>query len=403
VNIVAFNPDVESLEETFLAQSYTLGVTSIEVKNNQKFNLNDRILIGAPGLATSEIVTASTPNAHGTTLPIGATMFSHESDTPVYQLQFDQVRFYRSITGINGAYTVLATIGIDVTSNDFQTTYNDATAIVGYFYKVSVYNSISTVESSLSDPIPAVSGWARNQVGYLIDQVYQELTDVSEDNMPRSEIIGYMNEVNDDLQMQVVRPYNFLYTRQAFSRVASSNTLAWPVDASGNNSMWKFDRMDYNFVDSTTTPVTNNTYTVEVVGLAYFRNRHITNENDTTTQSDQVQELALDESQKTFNYYPFSATSAPTVWYLYYWTTFNTIISEGNTIQTPTPKIYKHYIAYKYYLKRSVTDPSYLSIANIQFRDYTTEKIRYKGQDRRDIGSPRRFESEGRVRKSFRR
>lgn len=401
--VKAFNPSLDDLERTFLSQSYNLGITSITVKNNQEFSNDIRILIGEMGMASSEIVTTGTPALDGTTIPISATLFSHEADAPVYILQFDQVQFYRSTTGINGTYTLAATVNLDVTSADLQTVFNDLTSEVGYYYKVTMYNSISTVTSAFSDAIPAVTGWARNQVGYLIDQIYTELTDVTEDNMGRDELIGYFNEVNDDLLMQVVRPYNFLYTRKAFSRVAGVNTLAWPVDSAGNNLMWKFDRMDYNFVDNTTTPVTNTTYTVEVVDLAYFRNRHITNENDVTTQDDAVQELALDESQQTFNYFPYSATSSPAVWYLYYWTTFSEIVSEGDFIQTPTPRIYKLYVLYKYYLKRAVTEPTYLQISQSHYQQYTNEKARYKSQDRRDAGTPRRFIGQGWVNKSFRR
>lgn len=401
--ITAFNPDVIQLEKTFLAQSYNLGVTSIEVKNNQKFNNNDRILIGEPGLAYSEIVTAGTPNANGTTLPIGATLFSHEADSPIYQLQFDQVKYYRSTNGENGTYSLLSIVNLDVTNENLQTTYNDTSSLAGYYYKVSMYNSVSTLESALSDAIPAVTGWARNQFGYLIDQIYTEITDATEDNLPRSELIGYFNEVNDDLTMQVVRPYNFLLEREVFSRVAASNTLAWPTDSNGNNLMWKFDHIDYNFIDNTTNPVTNVTYTVETVPFTYFRNRHTTNENDATSQDDKVQELTLNEAEQTFNYYPYSMTNSPSVWYLYYYTFLSQIFSEGDIIQTPTPRIYKLYVLYKYYLKRAVSEPAYLQISNNHFAQYTTEKIRYKSQDRRDVGTPRRFENEGWVRKSFRR
>jgi hypothetical protein len=395
--IQVFNPDTADLEKTFLAQSYASGVTSIEVKNNQEFANNTRVQIGEAGLSTTEIVTCSTPNVNGTTLPISATLFSHNADDPVYLLQFDQVQYYRSTTGVNGTYTILATVNLDVTNEGLETSYNDLTSAAGYYYKSAMYNSVSTVTSAYSDPLPAVTGWARNQVGYLVDQCYEEITDLTEDLLSRTEMIGYFNEVNDDLQMQVVRPYSFLYTRTVLPRVAAANTIAWPAN------MWKFDRMDYNYVDNTTTPVTNNTYTVEVVGIEYFRNRHVTNENDSTTQDDMVQEMCLDEAMNTFNYYPYSLTSSPSVWYLYYWETFTQLTSEANVLQTPTPRIYKLYTQYKYYLKRSATNPNYMQLSNNYYQQYTMEKMRYKSQDRKDAGTPRRFENEGWVRRSYRR
>ena len=399
------NPSVDNLEKTYLSQSYNQSVNSIQVKNNKQFTTNQRILIGQPGLAYSEIVTTTSQSSDGITLGISTTLYTHEADTPVYLLQFDQAKFYASTTGSTGTYSLLpgCPINLDVTSADLQTSYNDNSAVAGEYYKMTVYNSISGVESAFTDPIPAITGWNRNQVGYLVDQMYTELSDVNEDNLTRSEMFGYINEVNDDLMAQVVRPYNFLYTRKVYGRTAGSNTLAWPVDSSGNNAMWKFDHMDYNYVNTTTSPVTNTTQTVPVVDLTYFRNRWNSNENDSSTQDDYVQEMALDESQHTFNYYPYSATTSSAVWYLYYYSFFTPITSEGNVIQTYSPKIYKHYISYKYYLKKAVTEPAYLTIAKQHQQDYVFERARIKQQDRRDVGTPRRFGNEGWVRKSYRR
>ena len=399
------NPSVDELEKTYLAQSYNFGITSVEVRSNIQFTANQRILIGEPGLASTEVVTTSSVGGDGTTIGIGATLYPHDADTPIYLLQYDQAKFYCSTTGINGAYGLLPNCpeNLDFTSEDLSTTYNDLNAASGYYYKITVYNSISMVESNFSDPIPSITGWARNQAGYVVEQMYDELSDANEQNLSRDEMFGYMNEVNDDLLAQVVKPYNFLYTRTVLPRVAAATSIAWPVDSLGNNLLWKFDRMDYNYVDNTQSPATNETFTVTVTDLPYFRNRYTSNENDSTTQDDIVQEMALNEATHEFDYYPASATSSGSVWYLYYYSFFSAITSEGNTLQTPTPKIYKHYIAYKYYLKKAVTEPNYLAIANKHQQDYVYERARLKGQDRRDVGTPRRFKNEGWVRKSFRR
>lgn len=402
--ITAYNPDLSGVEKTFLAQSYNAGVTSIEVSNNTEFSTNNRILIGEMGMSSSEIVTVTGVSVNGTTLVISGTLFSHEADSPVYQLQFDQVEFYRSTTGINGTYTILSTVNIDVTNENLQTTYNDLNSLSGYYYTVAMYNSISAVASAQSDPIPATTGWARNQVGYLVNQILEEITDQNEQNVTSDQLIGYFNEVNDDLLMQVVRPYNFLAQRIVIGRTAGANSLPYPKNADGSNAMWKFGHMDYNFVDNTTTPVTNTTYTVEVApSLEYFRNRWISNENDTTTQNDSVEEIALDDVNEQFVYHPASATTSNAVWYLYYWTTFPVISSLGDTFITPTPRIYKLYALYKYYLKRSVNNPDYLALSKENSNQYVQERARYSGQRRRDSGTPRRMESEGWVRKSFRR
>ena len=183
------NPSVDGLEKTYLSQSYNFGTTSIQVKNNQQFSSNQRILLGEPGLAYTEVVTTGTVSADGITIAIGATLYAHEADTPVYLLQFDQGKFYASTTGINGTYTLLPNcpVNLDFTSEDLETTYNDNNAVSGEYYKMTVYNSLTAVESAFTDPIPAITGWARNQVGYLVDQIYEELSDANEDNFTRDE------------------------------------------------------------------------------------------------------------------------------------------------------------------------------------------------------------------------
>jgi len=502
MNITLKNPSTDGLEKTYLAQSYNFGTTSIEVKNNQEFSANQRIQIGESGLASTEIVTSGTPNADGTTIPISATLFPHEADAPVYLLEFDQAYFYRSTDGIDGPYTALpdCPINLDVTSEDLSTNYDDTSAEIGYYYETAVYNSLTGVLSATSDPIPAITGWSRKQVGYLIETFYASIADVNEENMSRDEIIGYLNEVNDDLQMQVVKPYNFLLTRQAFGRTAGANSLDYPTDDAGNSLMWKFDHMDYNYVDNTTSPVTNDTFTVPVVDLVYFRNRYTNNTGQLATvqgvtiglgsggsltvgqyyyyvvtalygqngesagslevfaapvagdqeivlaweatanatgynvykglssggelylttlsstqltftdagsiptgtgtpppntQSDVVQEMALNEAEQQFDYYPASATNSNAVWYLYYYTYMTEFTSEGDTIQTPTPKIYLHYLKMQYYLKKAATSDSYLTVSAKHEQYYLRELQRYKSQDRRDVGTPRSFHNAG--------
>lgn len=401
--ITATNPETSALERTFLNQSYPLGVTSVEVKNNQRISNNDRILIGEMGLSQSEIVTAGTPNANGTTLPVGATLFAHPADTPIYQLQFDQVKIYKSTTGETGTYTLLTTVNLDVTAADKETTYDDTTAVDGDYYKISMYNSVSTVESALSDPIPATAGWNTNQVGYTIEQFYLEIGDYTESQVSRQELFGWFNEVNDDLTIGVARPYRFLYTRNVYDRVAAQNYFTLPTNSDGTQVIWKFDRLDYRFYDTSTNPTTDTTMTVPIFDLAYFRNRFNDNTIDGTTEDDSIQAAAINDATNAIDYYPPSqTTSTYGCFYLYYWKYFTRLSSEGDIFETYSPRIYKLYALEKYYRKRSITDPSYLNQAQAYMNDYNLEKANYKKHDRHDRGTPRKFRPENRTFLSYR-
>lgn len=399
--IPVWNPETNDLEKTYLSNPYSIGTTTILVKNSNRFVANDRIMIGEMGQEKTEVVTVSSVSGDGTTIIIGATLFDHSADDPVYKLIFDQIKFYRS-TDNGVSYSVISTQNLDVDNADLTTKYDDTTGISTYLYKFTFYNSISVVESAFSGII-AGQGWRREQIGRIVDEILQEVSDLQEVHMRRNELLGYLNDVNDDLQINVAKPYSFLHSRTTLTRTANINYIDFPTDSYGKQTMWKFDRMDYNFIDSTTSPTTNYTKTITVIPMEEFRNRYSDNTVSTTTTSDDVPvAMTLDTSVNRFRFSaPFLTTSAG-VFYLHFWKYFDIIDSEDNVIETPTPKIYKLYCKGIYYRKRAITEPSYSAISDRYFADYAIEKNKYKGVDRKDQGTPRSFRPQSDTR-SFRR
>lgn len=389
--IPVMNPETTEYEKSYLALPYAAGVTSIQVKNSDRFAANYRIMIGQMGQEKTEIVTVSAVNADGITLTVGATVFPHSADDPVTVMQFDQVKYYRSTTGSSGTYSILTTVALDVDNANLQTIYDDTTGLATYYYKITMYHSVSTLESAFSDIIPG-QGFKRSQAGFIIDEILQEVSDQNEVHVTRNELIGYFNDVNDDLTTNVGKPYSFLHTRTALTRTIGTNYLAFPTDANGDQTMWKFDRMDYNFTDSTTTPVTDSTSTIKVFPMDEFRNIYEDNTISTTTETNATPEaMALDTAVKRFRFSSPFLTTTSNVFYLYYWKFFTQIDSEGDQIETPTPKIYKLYCKAMYYRKRGITEGSYNATADKYFADYQVEKNRYKMIDRLDRGTSRSF------------
>lgn len=388
--IPVYNPSVDNLERTYLSQGLSAGVTALVVDNNNSFVINDRVMIGELGRERTEIVTVTGAVTAGTALTVGATTFPHEAGSPVTQLRYDQVKYYRSTTGTTGTYTLLTTVNMDVDNADLLTNYDDTTGLSTYYYKVSFYHSVSTIESSLSDAI-AGSGYARNTVGFMIDEILREAADEQEEFTTRTEILGWFNEVNDDLLTRAKKPYDFLRTRTVVSRTANNASgagsyLAFPSD------MWKFDRMDYNFQDSTTTPVTNITYPVRVLPSEEFRYRfENTSFTDTTQASDTLQFISLDSALDRIRLYPWSLTSASNVFYIYYWKVFSDLNSEGDVFETPTPRVYKLYSLAKFYRKKAAKDGAALPLANLYSNDYEREISKMKRADSKDAGSPKSF------------
>lgn len=399
--ISLYNPEVVDYEKSYLANAIAAGVTSIEVKNADRFAANYRIMIGQMGQEKTEVVTVSAVNANGTTVTVGATVFPHSADDPVVVLQFDTVKYYRSTTGITGTYSLLTSVLLDVDNANLQTIYDDTSGISTYYYKTSVYHSISTLESSLSDPIPG-GGFSRKQVGSIIDEILQEISDQNEVHVTRNELLGYFNDVNDDLQLDQAKPFDFLRARTTLTRTAAQNYVAFPTDSSGNQTMWKFDRMDYQFVDSTTTPVTNNTYTLTKWTEEEFRNNFQNNTFSTTNESDQITDITLDTAVNLFRINPAPLTTSAGVFYLYYWKYFTQLDSEGDTIETPTPKIYKLYCKQMYYQKRAISDVTLANTANTYSGQYEREKAKYRGTNRKDMGTPRSFQAPSSVYPNYR-
>ena len=399
--IPVFNFETDDLEKSFLNNPYSVVSTSIGVKNNNRFATNDRIMIGEMGNEATEIVTVSAADADGMTLTIGATVFAHSANDPVYKLPFDQVKYYRSTDG-GSNYSILSTQNLDVDNADLTTKYDDTTGLTSYLYKFTFYHSISTVESAFSDAIQG-SGWRREQIGNIIDEILQEVSDKNELNVTRTELIGYFNDVNDDLQTGVSKPYSFLHTTTTLARTLNTNYTAFPEDSNGKQTMWKFDRMDYNYVDTTTDPDTDVTTTLKVYPPAEFRNRYSDNTISSTTVTDETpQAMTIDTATNKFLFNnPFETTDSD-AFTLFYWKYFDTIDSEGDVIETPSPKIYKLYCKGMYYRKRAITESSYTATADRYFADYLIEKNRYKGLDRKDMGSPRSFRPENSTTKSFR-
>lgn len=394
------NPEVEDLEKSYLANPYAIGVNTLVVKNADRFAFNDRIMLGEMGEEKTEVITVTAAAIDGMTITTTATVFSHEADTPVYRLRFDQVKFYRSTTGISGAYSVISTQNLDVDNANLETLYDDTTGLSSYYYKMTLYNSISTLESAFTDPIPG-GGFARNQVGHLIDEILEEVGDQAEKHVSRKELLGYFNEVNDDLTISVARPYEFLKTRSALTPVAAQSYLNYPTDSLGNQTMWKFDHMDYNYLDSTTSPVTNVTYTLDVEEQTYFRNKYSDNTNNSTTQVDTIRKMSLDDSVNRFRFEAPFKTANGTL-YLHYWQFFPVLDSEGDSFITPTRKIYKLFALSKYYAKRQIVEPSFAPVAQDYKNQYALEKGSYSQHNRKDRGTPRAMRPRDSVDKSFR-
>lgn len=394
-----YNPDTDNLEKSYLTKAISNGITDFVIKNANKFGANDRVLIGEMGREKSEIRTVSGVSSQTVTVS-AATSFSHEVDDPVYELRYDQIKIYRA-TSQSGTYSLLDTIDIDVDNASKITVYDDTTGTSSHWYKITYYHSISTLESSQSDAVQA-TGYARGTAGFFVEEFLTEIGDPEQQTVSQAEVYGWLNECNDDLQTSTSKPYEFLRTRTTLTRTANTNYIDFPTDSNGNQTMWKFDRLDYNYVDTTTDPDTNVTYILRVLDVEEFRQRFQDNTIDTTTVNDETMYVALDTAVNRFRFHPPFETTSAGVLYLHYWKYFTEINSPGDIFETPNQRLYKKFCLGSYYRKLSVGEPSKAQVSDRHFADYAVEKAKLTGANRMDKGSPRSFKLLPRTNKGWR-
>lgn len=373
MKLYAPNPLTDRLEKSYLSSAYSAGVTTIDVRNNDRFAVGKKLMIGEMGHERTEIVTVATVNANGTTVTLSAaTQFPHDADAPVYVLKYDKVRYYRSTLGIDGAYNQLAEVNMDVDNDTLQTMYDDLAGLASYYYKVSFYSTADSTETDLSDPI-AGSGYPAGTAGALVNEFFDEVGDTQQQNMTVSEVLNLMNEVNNDLTSQSRRPYRFLKTSSVLSTIAGVSRIPIPAN------LLKFDRLVFTDKWNQRTDAYRR---ISMDEMEYI------NFDNAFWPSDDLLYVAIDESSNELVLFPTPSTTSLNSIKLFYWKNFTQITSLASKVETPNSRIYKMFIMARYYRKRAIKEPNYLNLSDRFMSDYNTEIVKLQRMNRLDMGTP---------------
>ena len=202
---------------TVLTATATATDTTITVANNGGFANNDYILIGKIGEEKSEIKKISSAVTAGTSITIAALLFSHDQDTPVSKIGYNQVRFYYGTTTISGDSTALGAAAQDIEPSEIFNYYEDTSHTTGYgfcrFYDGTNY-------SVYSDAIP-YTGYTAKMLRSMRKKVRRLINEVDELN---SSITN--EEIDDELNMSQKeiahdRLWSFYENTKSFSSVAN--------------------------------------------------------------------------------------------------------------------------------------------------------------------------------------
>ncbi len=199
----------------FLVDNYSSASTSVVVTNASDFSADKFVLLGNFGSENSEIRRVlSTNNTTQTITFTAATTFAHNESTKISIIPYNQIIFYRTTTTTFSASAPLTGFN-SIQANSWFTTFDDDTNSTGYGW-FKLYNSVSTLMSAASNPIP-YTGFARDTIKQLFDGVLsllnnKELKIVTTDDLYIWSNEGYemlrnsLNMVNQEYGAQISQP-----------------------------------------------------------------------------------------------------------------------------------------------------------------------------------------------------
>jgi len=357
MNISVYNPETDDLEKSYLSSPATIGAVTLKVKNTNNFPNARRVLIGSPGRERAEMVLQSAKTA--TTLTVGATTFNHDPDDPVYALSYDQVRIYRSTTGVSGTYTLLTTTDVDWDNADNITRYDDVNALSTYFYKSTFYDSIGLDESDASPAIQA-TGFPRNTSGGVIMSVARDVNDTDFIVHTIEQWLAVMNDVNDDLITRATKPYRFLKKHDSIDLATDDNSFPYPP------LMWK---IDYTESNSSSPAYPRKPREVSPLDMRYRQQFN-------TLSADYVREIAYDDEEEVVLFNPAARTDRLGAFTLHWYKFFTEFTGMSDPIETPTPLVYKLAMKREHYLTLSDDDNKYLTKAKNYDDRYEAEVMK---------------------------
>lgn len=184
------HPDVTENASTYLRTDSTpSGGDSLEVGNASGLSVGDFIVVGLPGLETTEITQVLDADGEEEIVTSGMS-FSHPAGTTITVIPYDTFRVYRSVTGEGGSYSLLASASLQI--DQPKNIYRDSASQSPYSYKFSYYNTETDVESSFSSEIP-FGGYPEWSLKMMQDSILSDFGDMEEKFIKRIDVTRWLN------------------------------------------------------------------------------------------------------------------------------------------------------------------------------------------------------------------
>lgn len=377
MKIVVYNPDLDNDERTFLSRRLAAGVTQLHVKNSDRFQVGQRILVGEMSRERTEILEVASKTPTTITLD-SASIFPHDADDPVTVLEYDKVRIYRSEAGISGPYNLIVESeqDIDVDNAGGITTYDDVNALDSYYYKIAYYNSVLDEESEYTSPIKS-TGYDEGSAGRLILDIAEQVNDNEFLTWSINTYLAVMNDISDDLITQAKRPYRFLKRLALLDVELGGTTVPYPAD------LWKIDYVEANIAN----PVSVEVIRPKVVSAGDMRFR----QSQTPLPSDMVYEVAFDDETNSLLFNPPARTMRLGAFRLHYYKFFTRFKTMSDKVETPNALIYKWGLLRDFYLAKADEDSKYMAKSSMYDQRYQAEVMKLQREKQIMADAPRQM------------
>ena len=188
-------PDLHREEKTYLDADYSTGSTALTVINAIGFaggEVTFFVIVGEPGEDKTEHQQVSSLTGN-TQINVPATFrFNHNKATLIYRSPWDQVEISKMPSG--GSWTTISESRIQWDKN--ETLYIDDDGVSTDSYRFRLWNSISNIYSEYS-PTVTGAGFARNQVGFMLNRVRKNINDMERKIVSDDEIIEQLDSAQD--------------------------------------------------------------------------------------------------------------------------------------------------------------------------------------------------------------
>ncbi len=208
--LVKNNLLTQDRERTYLTANLSVAGTVLTVRgiDSNSWADNDWVIVGEIGSGNAEILQVNGTVTDGTSLPVdnagsGGARFAHAVDEPVYRIDYNQMKVYRSTT-INGAKTLLGTV--EIQPDDFDSRYDDLLNSTGFGF-VAFYNSATSGISPYSDAIP-YAGQSQKTLYKMITKIRTLINEPTDEYITDQEIVDAINDKQRDIVNERLWTFN---------------------------------------------------------------------------------------------------------------------------------------------------------------------------------------------------